>query len=86
VASKTPEQLAVLRWRKGHAAAAQRQLELSAAEGAKRGQAVKEAISAFQVVSVRFGNVDRDAVSELGVQEVRRRWARIQRRAKEARK
>jgi hypothetical protein len=76
---------AVLRWRAGHEAAARRQRELLAVEGARPEQAVAEALSAINALdAVGQWPQPRDAVSEQAVEVVRRRWARIQTRARAA--
>lgn len=70
----------------GHAAAAQRQLELLRSEGPMPAQAVDEALSAFEILYRRGPRaLRRDPVSEHQVQKVRSRWARIQKRAQRAR-
>ena len=76
---------AIQRWRAGHAAAALRQRELLAAEGARPEQAVAEALAAINALEA-LGQWPgpRDAVSEQAVEVVRRRWARIQTRARAA--
>jgi hypothetical protein len=74
------------RWRQGQVAAARRKLELCAEEGPDPQQAVAEALSAFDLLSRATGHPsERDPVSEHEVAEVRRRWARIQKRAKKER-
>jgi hypothetical protein len=76
----------IRRWRQGHVAAARRKLELSAAEGPDPEQAVAEALSAFELLGrATSRRSQRDPISEQGVTEVRRRWARIQKRAREER-
>lgn len=77
----------VLRWRRGLAAAAARQRELSYAEGPSPEQAVAEALSALNALDeMGAWPGPRDPVSERGVREVRRRWARIQRLARASQK
>lgn len=77
---------AIKRWRRGQIAAARRKLELAAAEGPDPEQAVAEALAAFTVLSRRGpGFLQRDPVSARDVAEVRRRWARIQKRAQKKR-
>jgi hypothetical protein len=72
----------IRRLRRGQLAAARRQLELCAAEGPNPEQAVAEALAAFDLVCRgKSQPSERDPVSEREVTEVRRRWARIQKRA-----
>jgi hypothetical protein len=74
------------RWRQGQVAAARRKLELCAEEGPDAQQAVAEALSAFDLLSRTTAHPsERDPVSEREVMEVRRRWARIQKRARKKR-
>ena len=76
---------AIQRWRSGHEAAARRQLELLAAEGPHPAQAVAEALAAINALEATGEwPGPRDAVSEAAVAMVRRRWARIQTRARAA--
>jgi hypothetical protein len=80
------ELAAFRRWRSGHIATARRQLELVAVEGARAAQAVAEALSAFDMLDRDKGQpIARDPVSAKGVEDVRRRWARIQRHARQQR-
>lgn len=77
---------AVLRWRAGQAAAAKKQRELLAQEGARPEQAIAEsfaAVNALEAMGQWPG--PRDPLSERAVEQVRRRWARVQQRAKHAR-
>lgn len=75
----------VARMRRGHAAAAARQRELSREEGPRPEQAVAEALSALAALeAMGMWPGPRDPVSERGVAAVRDRWARIQRRARAA--
>jgi hypothetical protein len=75
----------VLRWRKGQDAAATRQRELLRQEGARPEQAIAEALAALEALAAMgLWPGPRDPVSERGVSEVRRRWARIQRNARAA--
>jgi len=72
---------------RGHRAAAARQQDLLRAEGPNPEQAVREAISA--TTALALGGVwpaARDPVNERAVEQVRRRWARIGRNAKLARR
>ena len=74
------------RWRRGQIAAERRQLELQAAEGPRPQQAVAEALAAFELLRRAEGHPgQRDPISEQQVVEVRRRWARIQKRAQKGR-
>jgi hypothetical protein len=76
----------ILRMRRGQQAAAERQRELLRAEGAQPEQAVTEALAAAAaLVSEGKWPAPRDPVSERGVEEVRRRWAHIEHRARAAR-
>lgn len=75
----------ILRMRRGHAAAAARQQELLRAEGPRPDQAVAEALSATTALAaIGRWPAPRDPVSEAAVLEVRRRWARIERHARQA--
>jgi SLT domain-containing protein len=76
---------AVRRWRRGQMLAAERNRELVAREGPRPAQAVAEALSAVAALeTMGIWPGPRDPVSEAAVLQVRRRWARIQRRAKTA--
>ena len=78
-------QQAVRRWRRGHAAAEARQRELLASRGPEPQQAVAEALSALHALEAMGAwPGPRDAASEADIVIVRRRWAKIQRRAREA--
>lgn len=81
----TDTRATIQRWRAGQAAAAVRQRELLAVEGARPEQAVAEALAALNALEA-LGQWPgpRDAVSEEAVLVVRRRWARIQTRARAA--
>ena len=73
------EAAAIRRWKKGHAAAAQRQRSLLAAEGPRPVLAVAELLSALNALyAMGMWPGPRD-------QQVRRRWAQVQHRAKQAR-
>jgi hypothetical protein len=77
---------AVRRWKRGHDLAAERSRELAAREGPRPAQAVAEALSAASALeTMGMWPAPRDPVSEAAVLQVRRRWARIQQRAKQAR-
>jgi len=77
---------AIKRWRRGQIASARRKLELSAEEGPDPEQAVAEALAAFTMLSRSSSHsLERDPVSARDVTEVRRRWARIQKRAQKKR-
>lgn len=69
-------------WRRGHQAAARRQQQLTAAEGPREALAVAEALAALAAIPPG----PRDPVAERAVEVVRRRWARIERRARKAQK
>ncbi|MEW5741767.1 MAG: hypothetical protein AB1938_22800, partial [Myxococcota bacterium] len=80
------EAAAITRWKKGHEAAARRQLQLLREEGPNPAQAVAEAGSALNVLeSEGSWPGPRDPVSQLAVEQVRRRWALIERRARQLR-
>lgn len=67
--------------------AAERSRELTACEGPHPAQAVAEALSAAAALeAMGIWPGPRDLVSEAAVLQVRRRWARIQQRAKNARR
>jgi hypothetical protein len=80
------EAAAIRRWKKGLEAAARRQRSLMAAEGPQPARAVAESLSALNALdAMGMWPGARDAISEQGVLQVRRRWARAQHRAKQAR-
>lgn len=71
--------------RRGHAAAAARQREIQREEGPHPEQAVAEALSAVRALAAAgLWPGPRDPASERSVEEVRRRWARIEHRARQA--
>jgi hypothetical protein len=75
----------IRRMRRGQQAAAARQRELLRAEGPRPEQAVVEALAAAAALAAEGKwPAPRDPVSERGVEEVRRRWAHIERRARAA--
>jgi hypothetical protein len=77
---------AVQRWKRGQVLAAARSREVTAREGPRPDQAVAEALSAVSALdTMGLWPGSRDPVSEAAVLQVRRRWARIQQRAKRAR-
>jgi hypothetical protein len=77
----------IRRMRRGHAAAALRQRRLERDEGPRPEQAVAEALAAASALAeMGLFPGPRDPDSERSVDEVRRRWAQIERRAREARK
>lgn len=83
---KRDQAAAVRRWRRGQELAATRSREVAAREGPRPEQAVAEALSALNALqTMGMWPGPRDPVSEAAVLEVRRRWARIQQRAKQAR-
>ena len=80
------ERAAVKRWLAGQRAAGAMQRELQAAEGARPARAVAQAESALAALETmgRWPG-PRDPVSARAIDEVRRRWARIQHHARRAR-
>jgi len=82
----TESREAILRWRAGHEAAARKQRELIAQEGARPEQAIAESLAALNALEA-MGQWPgpRDPISEQAVDQVRRRWARVQQRAKHTR-
>ena len=77
---------AVRRWKRGQELAAARSREVAAAEGPRPAQAVAEALSAVNAMeAMGVWPGARDPVTEAAVILVRRRWARIQTNAKQAR-
>lgn len=82
-----PDQAAaVRRWLRGQELAAERIREERRAAGPQLELAVAEALSAASALATMgVWPGPRDATSESGVLEVRRRWARIQTNAKQAR-
>ena len=82
----TTERAKVRRWRAGQLAAAARQRELMRATGPDPEQAVAESIAALNALAAmgRWPG-PRDPVSEAAVRRVRRRWARIGKRARASR-
>jgi hypothetical protein len=81
----TDERAALLRWRRGQAAAAERQDELAALEGARPEQAVAESLAALEALAeMGLWPGPRDPASERQVEVVRARWAQIQRASKRA--
>jgi hypothetical protein len=76
---------AFLRWRSGQVNAARRQQELLAAEGARPSTSVGESRAAANALEESSGwPAARDPVAQHAVERVRRRWARVQKRAKRA--
>jgi hypothetical protein len=74
----------VKRWRLGHEAAAERQRRLLAEEGPRPAQAVAESLSALSALAkMGLWPGPRDEISERAVEQVRRRWAKVQQRAKQ---
>jgi hypothetical protein len=74
----------VKRWRLGHAIAAERQRRLLAEEGPRPAQAVAESLSALNALeAMGLWPGPRDEIAERGVEQVRRRWAKVQKRAKQ---
>jgi len=71
---------------RGFGAAATRQRELMRAEGPRPEQAVAEAIAAAEALAEEGRwPAPRDPVSQRAVEQVRQRWALIERNAKQAR-
>lgn len=76
----------IVRMRRGQQAAAARQRELMRAEGPRPEQAVAEALAATAALAAAGKwPGPRDSVSERAVEEVRRRWVRIEQGARQAR-
>lgn len=79
------ERSAVRQWLAGQRAAADAQRTLQAAEGPRPARAVAQSIAALEsLAAMGRWPAPRDPWSERGVEEVRARWVRIQRRAREA--
>lgn len=73
----------VKRWRLGHAVAADRQRRLLAEEGPRSAQAVAESLAALNALeAMGLWPGPRDEIAERGVEQVRHRWAKVQKRAK----
>ena len=84
---KRDQAAAIQRWRHGQAMAAARSREALAAEGPDPEQAVAEALSAVNALAeMGVWPGPRDPANEAAVIEVRRRWARIQKRAMRGRR
>jgi hypothetical protein len=82
---KLDEAAAVRRWRTGQLRAAERQRVLLAQQGPRPAQAVAESLSVLNAMDdMGMWPMPRDQVSEHAIQQVRRRWARVQHRAKQA--
>ena len=80
------ERQAVLAWRAGQGEAERRRRELMREEGARPEQAVAESLAALNALAdMGLWPGPRDPASEEAIERVRRRWARIQRRARAAR-
>jgi hypothetical protein len=79
------EQAAVRRWLAGQRASARMQRTLQSAEGPRPARAVAQSLSALSALETmgRWPG-PRDVVSERAIEEVRRRWVRIQQRARGA--
>ncbi|HEY2407554.1 MAG TPA: hypothetical protein VGI10_16210 [Polyangiaceae bacterium] len=80
------ERAHVRRWLRGMRASANLQRALSASEGPKPARAVAHSLSALGALE-EMGRwpAPRDAVSERAIEEVRRRWIRIEERARATR-
>ncbi|MSP59938.1 MAG: hypothetical protein EXR72_06285 [Myxococcales bacterium] len=75
---------AVLRWRRGQEAAAERIRDLTRAEGPLPERAVSESLAALDTLATMgMWPGPRDPVSESMVEAVRQRWVRIERRARQ---
>jgi hypothetical protein len=76
---------AVKKMLRGHAAAAEMQKRLLVAEGPRKETSFADALSLFELIDDLHGWPSvRDRLAEDGVEEVRRRWAKIQHEAREA--
>ena len=76
---------AVRRWKRGQELAAAKSREVAAQDGPRPRQAVAEAVAAANAMgAMGLWPGPRDPVNEAAVLNVRRRWARIQQRAKQA--
>jgi hypothetical protein len=81
------EKASVRRWLRGHALAGQRSRQAIADEGPNPTQAAAEALSAVNALAeMKLWPGPRDPANEAAVIEVRKRWARIQKRARRERK
>ena len=79
---KRDQAAAVRKWLRGQATAAARSRDAHAAEGPNPEQAIAEALSAVNALAeMGMWPSPRDPANEASVIEVRRRWARIQKRA-----
>ena len=80
------ERAVVKRWLAGQRASERMQRTLQAIEGPRPARAVAQSLSALSALETmgRWPG-PRDPVSEHAIEEVRRRWARIQQRARAAR-
>ena len=77
------ERAALQRMRRGHQAAAARRLALME-RGPDPARAIAESLSALELLeAMNLWPGPRDPASERAVTDVRRRWARIQRRARQ---
>lgn len=75
-----PRDDSILRMLRGQRAAGLRQMELLRKEGPRPKQAVAEALSAVEALSLQGKwPAPRDPIAERGVEEVRRRWVLIKR-------
>ena len=81
------ERRAIRRWLRGQTMAAERSREVAAQCGPDPKQSVAEALSAVNALAeMGAWPGPRDPASEAAVLDVRRRWARIQKRAMRDRK
>lgn len=77
------QRTAVKNWLRGQAAAEEMQKRLLAAEGPQPEQAMAEALSALTLLEeMGLWPGPRDTLAEREVEEVRRRWAKIQKRCR----
>jgi hypothetical protein len=77
------DKLAVLRWRRGQQAAERRQREVRAERGPRPELAVAEAMAALNAAAaIGLWPAPRSASSLRAVDEVRRRWALVENRAR----
>ena len=77
---------AIRRWRRGQESAAVRQRLLLREEGARPDQAIAEALDALDALhDMGTWPGPRDPVSERAIGRVRRRWTRIEQRARRQR-
>jgi hypothetical protein len=79
------QRAAYAKWRRGQAAAARRQQELLVTEGARPEVSIAESRAAANAHEQMSGwPSERDGVAAQAIAIVRRRWARVEQRAKRA--